>query len=81
MADKYHKIGWCPICNQGWIEIVKEKKTGALFLCCDECGGEWANPDDIGNRGTRDKFGQVTEPTISEIRAKGWEKYIIEEIP
>lgn len=77
MFSKY-KVSWCPVCNQGWVEIVKEKKTGILFLCCDECEAEWTNPNEIGilGKGSRFKFGKVTQPSEEEVLSKGWEKYI-----
>ena len=72
-----YKVSWCPICQQGWVEIVKEEKTGMLFLCCDECEAEWTVPNDIGiNTGTRFEFGNVIEPTIEDIEAKDWLRYI-----
>ena len=77
MLSKY-KVSRCPVCNQGWIEIVKEKKTGILFLCCDECEAEWENPKEIGVRGkgSRFKFGKSIEPSYDEMVDRGWKNYI-----
>jgi len=75
-VNKY-KVIWCPICRQGWVEIVKERKTGMLFLCCDECEAEWTNPDAIdANNGTRFKFGEVIEPTVEDIELMDWLRYV-----
>ena len=30
-------VGWCPICNQGWIRIVVDDDSNQLFCCCTEC--------------------------------------------
>ncbi len=77
-AYKY-KVASCPICNQGWVEIVKDKTAGKLFVCCRECESEWDSPESITNRdlATHDTFGQITEPEYDEIMQRGWGKYII----
>ena len=48
MSTNNYRVAWCPICNQGWVEIVKNRKSGLLYLCCDECKAEWTNPEEIG---------------------------------
>ena len=78
--DKYiNKIVWCPICNQGWVEILKDSETNELFCYCSECESEW---DDITNitknsANSPEKHKQVCEPKESEIIEKNWDKYII----
>ena len=37
-------VGWCPICNQGWIRIVVDDDSNQLFCCCSECENEWNDP-------------------------------------
>lgn len=27
-----NKVAWCPICDQGWVEIYKDKNTKNLFV-------------------------------------------------
>lgn len=73
-----YKVSCCPICNQGIVAIVKEEKSELLYLCCDECMAEWTTPEDVGvyGKGSRLKFGKSIEPTIEDIRASGWDKYI-----
>lgn len=39
-----YKIAWCPICDQGWVEIVKDSKTSQLYAYCTECETEWNDP-------------------------------------
>lgn len=75
---EYYKIASCPICKQGYLEIVKEEKTGKIFICCDECEIEWETPEEAigGRNGTRFKFGKVIEPTMNEISILNWQKYI-----
>ncbi|NML34249.1 hypothetical protein [Paraburkholderia antibiotica] len=73
-----HKVKWCPVCNQGWVEVVKDKASGELFLCCDECETEWTSPDAIANgTGTQGKFGMVEAPDECEIESLGWAQYIM----
>lgn len=78
MNANNYRVAWCPICNQGWIEIVKEEKSGLLYLCCDECEAEWTTPEEIGvwGKGSRCRFGQVITPTQEEVLAKGWGRYV-----
>ena len=73
-----YNVKWCPICNQGWVQIVKEIETEVLFLLCEECESEWNNPQEIEKENcTRDTYGFITTPTYSEIMEKGWQKFII----
>lgn len=74
-----YKVTVCPFCKQGFVEIVKEVGTNELFLCCDECEIEWSTPNEvlIGAKGTRNKYGKITEPTFDEISEKGWDKYVL----
>ena len=79
--DYAYKITPCPLCLQGLVTIVKEIKTNHIFLYCDECLMEWNSPQDVlqGRFGFRFKYGRVTEPTLEEIKAKGWDIYLISE--
>ena len=56
-----YNIGYCKICKQGLLEIVKDKLTKKIFICCDECEAEWNNPEDAlkGINGTRNKHGEI----------------------
>ncbi|WP_026478303.1 hypothetical protein [Alkaliphilus transvaalensis] len=76
-----YKIEWCPICNQGWVEIVKDKATNELFVCCSECESEWESPDHVKSKklATHDIYGQTDEPDYDEIVKRGWENYILKE--
>lgn len=76
-----NKVKWCPICNQGWVEIVKDTCTATLFCCCSECETEWNNPFDIEEKtcNLENKFGMIEDPDYSEIEEIGWDKYILRE--
>lgn len=64
-----YNIGKCKICNQGLLEIVKDKESGIVYICCDECEAEWEKPEDalIPQNGTRNKFGLICYPSTEEI--------------
>ncbi|MBP3505909.1 MAG: hypothetical protein J6K43_05835 [Lachnospiraceae bacterium] len=74
-----HKVKWCPICSQGWVEIVKDIRTGIVFCCCSECENEWNDPSDITQKScnTTSQHGQICDVDDSEIQKMDWEKYII----
>jgi len=40
-------IGWCPFCNQGRVDVVKDIKHNELLLSCNECDTMWKNPIDF----------------------------------
>lgn len=45
MNNNYkNKVKWCVICDQGWVEILKEAKLNKLILCCSECESTWEHP-------------------------------------
>ena len=78
--NKYNfKVKWCPVCDQGWVIIAKDKSTKQLFCYCTECETEWKRPQDVGVKtGEHNVFGSATEPTIEEIKSIGWGQYINE---
>ncbi|AKB32387.1 hypothetical protein MSSIH_1697 [Methanosarcina siciliae HI350] len=81
MIDLYqYKVAWCPICNQGWVEIAKDTSSKELFLFCEECESEWDDPLNIKkDTSTRDKYGLVEVPSLAEIQDKKWYEYIIKD--
>ena len=78
-----NKVAWCPICNQGWVEIFKDKTTNKFFVICDECESLWEHPKfikitDLATSAFETDF-EITVPTEDEIKLKGWDKYIIKD--
>lgn len=73
------KVAWCRICNQGWVEIVKDASTNGLFVICKECENEWHHPDEAkrGNTTRKELAESILPPTFKEIRNKKWEAHII----
>lgn len=79
--DNYFKVAWCPICEQGWVEIVKDIDTNKLYVLCDECENEWETPMDINKTNAQTEIvnNRVTSPSLEEIKKINWEKYILTE--
>ncbi|GHU04778.1 hypothetical protein FACS1894158_05780 [Betaproteobacteria bacterium] len=74
------KIAKCPICDgQGLILIVQEISSGEFYCCCDECESEWKTPDAVfrGENGTANQYGKYRLPGREDIRARGWEKFLL----
>ena len=79
MNYKSH-IGWCPYCDQGWINIVNDKGNNKLLLLCDECDTLCEKPGDIqlDIPLINYKFmGNAEDPSLNEIQAIGWDKLLI----
>jgi hypothetical protein len=77
MSDEKFKIKWCPVCDQGWVVVAKDKTTKILFCYCLECETEWKQPLDIGVKaGAHNHFGVATEPSVEDIRLLGWDEYL-----
>jgi hypothetical protein len=74
-------VAWCPFCNQGWVQIVKDSSNGKLALLCQECDTVWANPEDLQlNEPFRYLFqGMAIKPSFDEILNVEWDRYIINE--
>lgn len=76
------KVGWCPICNQGWQVIIVDIVTGKLFVQCEECLSLWDNPGDVkipqkALSNSNDLIEDI--PLYEEIVREGWEEYFITE--
>ena len=74
-----YKVKWCPVCNQGWVEIFKNNETGEPLLCCNECYTLWNNPTQIERNNASGLVLDIltVEPTDMDIEKWGWEKYIL----
>lgn len=73
------KIGWCPFCNQGWAEIVKDTSNDELLVMCSECDTVWNTPQDFKKNSPNPNYhfnGKITDPVIEEIIFKKWENFI-----
>lgn len=72
-------VGWCPLCKQGWIWIVKDIKTHKLFLQCQECQLEFDSPTKmIESKARREPCTMDwVVPTIDEVKEMQWDKYLL----
>lgn len=79
--EKIYYVGQCPICfHYGRLEIDKEVTNNEYFVMCEECLAEWKNPQSaLKNVNGKRCFtkGKVRAATIEEIKALGWDKYIV----
>ena len=77
MSNDFH-VAWCPFCNQGFVNIVKNSNTDELILECDECYSYWLRPDNIqtDNSVPYHKEDKIIDPSLEDIRQNDWEKYI-----
>jgi len=76
------KIGWCLICDQGWLEIWQTMKTDKLTIVCSECETQYDSPDDaFAKTNPRlysvDIDGYVTKPSDDKMSEADWVRYII----
>lgn len=81
MEQEFYKfrVKWCPVCDQGWVNIAKEVVTQKMFVFCDECEAEWESPEKITtDTETRFSYGRRAIPTLAEIREMQWEQYLLE---
>ncbi|HZX58170.1 MAG TPA: hypothetical protein VFE54_05575 [Mucilaginibacter sp.] len=78
MNNNFH-IGWCPFCNQGWIDIEKDTLDGKFFLLCQECDTTWDSPIDFkqGKLTNIKPLGKLEIPLLSEIQQLGWDKWLV----
>ena len=76
-----NKVAWCSVCDQGWVQIYKDKRTKELFAVCDECESRWEHPTHAEKKyiatSIFDTDIEIEIPTPNDIYLKGWDKYII----
>ena len=78
MENNFH-IAWCPFCNQGWVDIVKDPPNDELFLLCNECDTIWDKPIDIKlcNPNLDKSVNKAETPSTTEVKEVGWDKWLI----
>ncbi|MBN6078294.1 hypothetical protein HYE59_12390 [Aggregatibacter actinomycetemcomitans] len=78
MELKEYRTKWCPICDQGWVEIVRIISTNELVLCCSECESEWRDPANIMNDKVEPYNEEpIEDPDWEDIVEKGWDRYVL----
>ena len=75
---KVYKVGWCPLCDQGWVIIVKDILTSAIYLCCDECETQWENPYAISEMDCLpfNTYGRYEIATENDLNTMGWSEFL-----
>jgi len=78
MGNNFH-IGWCPFCNQGWVDIVKDSVNNELFLLCNECDTTWSSPIDVklDKPANIEPINKIEIPSLTEIQEIGWDKCLV----
>ena len=68
----------CPRCNEDYLLITQYADTKELYLSCSECEASWRHPEDINDSSKMfvDLDIDATDPTLADIKAFGWERYI-----
>ena len=79
--ERIYYVGQCPICRvYGRLEIDKDVTNNEYMVICEECLAEWKNPQDaLRNVNGQRCFakGKVRGATIEEIKALGWDEFIV----
>jgi hypothetical protein len=85
MGIKYeHKVDWCDVCEQGWIEIKRNSDSNKIVFKCSECYVEYESYDKINKETIKDSINHsaisLTEQELVDnnlwcIVIKEWENY------
>jgi hypothetical protein len=79
MSKYDFKVKWCPVCDQGWVGIVKQLNSIHLLLQCSECASQWDGFEALQVGIFMEEEVPVTKPHTEEIKKCGWENYILSE--
>ena len=81
MGKIYYTVN-CPVCcKYGRLEINKDITNNEYILICEECLAKWKSPQDaLEHRNGQRNFGtgKVRAATLDEIKALGWDKFIVD---
>jgi hypothetical protein len=79
-----HKVDWHEWCNQGWIEVKKNRKINKIVFKCSECLTEYESYEDINKKANepsdRDDDpialteNELLEHGITHLLIREWEK-------
>lgn len=78
-SDEYiNCVKECPVCSQGWVQILRKKDSEELLLCCSECEVSWNDPNEVDWGNGKLMFGEdLVFATSEEIIKKGWDKFLL----
>ena len=78
MENNFH-VGWCPFCNQGWINIYKDSGNDKFLLLCDECDTIWDDPKFGTNNSIKYNLVETLKiPSMKELQEIEWDKFLIQ---
>lgn len=81
MRGKDIYVGQCPICRgYARLEIDKDVTNDEYMVICEECLAEWKDPQSALRNVNGQRWfakGEVRGATIEEIRALGWDEFIV----
>ncbi len=78
MTVPINRVKWCPVCNQGWVQFVRDRSKQQIYLCCDECESEWVDPGEIRrDNGTQGLFEGSEDVDIEDLEQVGWHAYLL----
>ena len=72
-------VGYCPVCGQGRLWVVRENATGTLYVSCDECFAQWDSPQHIGLADVvyGEKYGPFSPMRVEDLRDHPWFSFVI----
>jgi hypothetical protein len=74
----YAAIGTCPVCSQGRLLIARDESSSELYVVCEECEAEWADPEAAKeiDAATRNAHGRSTMLQREELVGHPWEAFL-----
>lgn len=74
----YAWVGICPICGQGRQVLAREKRTGTLYILCEDCESEWRHPEEARDidRASRGAFTESIFLTREQITDHPWLSFL-----
>lgn len=78
-----HKVDWCDVCEQGWVEKNKNSVSNRIVFKCSECFVEYESYDKINKEAIKDSIDysisireqEIVENNLWGIVIKEWEDY------
>jgi hypothetical protein len=74
----YAYVGFCRICGQGRLFVLRDNVTGDLYVMCEDCESEWLSPSEALNLGSslKDTHGASTNINVQELEDHEWLEYV-----
>lgn len=74
----YAAIGTCPVCSQGRRIVARDDASRDLYVLCEECESEWADPEQSERieTATRNRHGRSTLMEREELDGHPWRAFL-----